>query len=215
MKPDYYDILGVHKSATTEEIRKAFKKKAMRLHPDRDPSPDALERFELVREAYVVLSDPHRRNAYDGNEDDEPDIDNRARNTLMEMFDKIISDDSFDTTKDPIHIIKMSAKQFINNNNKAINANQLQLRRLENIEKRIHRKHPDDTNYLAFVVRQKRDSIEKDNLKLEEEIEISERVLTLLEEFDFEVEVREDEAYSNSPIINPYVRSSDPLSGLL
>jgi molecular chaperone DnaJ len=64
-KRDYYDILGVPRGATEEEVRKAFRKKALEFHPDRNKEPAAAERFKEVNEAYQVLTDPQRRAEYD------------------------------------------------------------------------------------------------------------------------------------------------------
>ena len=62
---DHYEVLGVDRSASAEEIKKAYRRLARELHPDVNPSEDAAERFKLVTHAYDVLSDPDQRERYD------------------------------------------------------------------------------------------------------------------------------------------------------
>jgi len=62
---DHYDVLGVSRDATPEEIKKAYRRLARELHPDVNPGEDASERFKLVTHAYDVLSDPDQRARYD------------------------------------------------------------------------------------------------------------------------------------------------------
>ncbi|HLT10798.1 MAG TPA: DnaJ C-terminal domain-containing protein [Micromonosporaceae bacterium] len=65
MARDYYEVLGVPRQATAEEIQQAFRRLARRYHPDINKSPGAEERFKEINEAYQVLSDPKQRARYD------------------------------------------------------------------------------------------------------------------------------------------------------
>ena len=65
-KRDYYEVLGVEKTATADEIKKAYRKKAIQYHPDKNPGDkEAEEKFKEAAEAYSVLSDPDKRSRYD------------------------------------------------------------------------------------------------------------------------------------------------------
>jgi len=70
---DHYTTLGLSSAATLADIKKAFRQKASSLHPDKNAALDAAARFRAVQEAYAVLSDADKRQAYD---------DNRRRNLL-------------------------------------------------------------------------------------------------------------------------------------
>lgn len=64
-KQDFYDVLGVSKNASADELKSAYRKKARQHHPDVDKSPNAEKKFKEINEAYQVLSDPQKREAYD------------------------------------------------------------------------------------------------------------------------------------------------------
>ncbi|XP_053211256.1 dnaJ homolog subfamily B member 9-like [Panonychus citri] len=64
-KQDFYDLLGVSKTATDREIKRAFRKLALKYHPDKNKSKTAEEKFREIAEAYGTLSDPDKRKKYD------------------------------------------------------------------------------------------------------------------------------------------------------
>jgi len=64
-KRDYYDILGVSKTATADELKKAYRKLALEWHPDRNKAANAHDKFKEINEAYAVLSDKSKRETYD------------------------------------------------------------------------------------------------------------------------------------------------------
>ncbi|MGZ4838479.1 MAG: DnaJ domain-containing protein, partial [Terriglobales bacterium] len=65
-KRDYYEVLGVTRTATEQEVKSAYRKLALQYHPDRNPdNPDAEERFKECTEAYTVLADADKRSNYD------------------------------------------------------------------------------------------------------------------------------------------------------
>lgn len=75
---DHYAALGLNSAATLADIKKAFRQLAALHHPDRNPAPDAAARFRAVQQAYEVLGDTARREAYDTN---------RKRNLLDNPLD--------------------------------------------------------------------------------------------------------------------------------
>ena len=64
-KRDYYEVLGVSKSTSLDEIKSQYRKLALKFHPDRNKSSEAPEHFKEISEAYAVLSDPEKRKIYD------------------------------------------------------------------------------------------------------------------------------------------------------
>lgn len=65
MGKDYYKILGILKGASEDDVRKAYRKMALKFHPDKNKSAGAEEKFKEIAEAYEVLSDKRKREIYD------------------------------------------------------------------------------------------------------------------------------------------------------
>ena len=65
MGKDFYAILGVEKNASEDDIKKAYRRMALRFHPDKNKEPDAEEKFKEIAEAYEILSDKKKRDLYD------------------------------------------------------------------------------------------------------------------------------------------------------
>lgn len=96
---DYYEILGVPRDASQEDIKSAFRRLARQYHPDVSDAPDAEERFKEINEAYGVLSDPEKRRRYDqfghaglGNLGDMPDF---ATMDFSDIFEEILGSFGF------------------------------------------------------------------------------------------------------------------------
>ena len=64
-KRDFYDVLGVSKNASSDEIKKAYRKQALQWHPDRNKSTEASEKFKEINEAYEILGNPQKKQTYD------------------------------------------------------------------------------------------------------------------------------------------------------
>ena len=64
-KRDYYEVLGLERDASEADVKKAYRRLAMKFHPDRNQDPSAEEKFKEASEAYEVLSDPSKKGTYD------------------------------------------------------------------------------------------------------------------------------------------------------
>lgn len=73
-KKDYYEILGLTKGASEEDLKKAYKKLALKFHPDKNRAPNATDAFKKISTAFACLNNPEKRRIYDqhGSEEDFP-----------------------------------------------------------------------------------------------------------------------------------------------
>ena len=96
-KKDLYEILGIGRDATKEEIKKAYRKLALKYHPDHNPgNQEAEEKFKEVNMAYEVLSDPGKKKEYDetGNYDGEDNVRKAAIDHLRSMMAQAVKQDN-------------------------------------------------------------------------------------------------------------------------
>ena len=96
-KKDLYEILGIGRDATKEEIKKAYRKLALKYHPDHNPgNQEAEEKFKEVNMAYEVLSDPDKKKGYDetGNYDGEDNVRKAAIDQLRSMIAQAVKQDN-------------------------------------------------------------------------------------------------------------------------
>lgn len=94
MTPDYYHVLGVPEDASTLDIKKAYRRLALRYHPDKNPSADAHAKFIEINEAYLILSDDEARRRYDATRvHDDPHRAYRQRSNSGSAFESTRTDD--------------------------------------------------------------------------------------------------------------------------
>ena len=99
---DYYDILELPRDANIDDVKKAYKKLALKYHPDKNKDKDAAQKFNNISEAYQVLSDSHKKFDYDNRH-----INNIVLRNPFELFNELFmfADNLFMMVQ-PIHIIE-------------------------------------------------------------------------------------------------------------
>ena len=94
-KRDYYEVLGLNRDSSEDDIKKAYRKLAMKHHPDRNPdNPRAEEHFKETKEAYEILSDSRKRSAYDqhGHAGVDPGMGGAGAQGFTDAFSDIFGD---------------------------------------------------------------------------------------------------------------------------
>lgn len=187
---DLYETLGVPRDATQEEIRQAYKRKAQRLHPDRNPSEQAEEEFRRVQHAYDVLGDPERRKRYDatGTTSTKNDIEDAAQAKLAEIFALAIRTATDD--RDLIEEVRRSVVHTKTTMDRDVSKLRSEIKKLEKTRARVKRKD-DGFNLFDHVAAEQ---IKRHNQKINEIVtnyEVADKILKMLDDYECDVQKRE------------------------
>ncbi len=125
MNNNYYEILGVSKNATSDEIKKSYRKLALKHHPDKNPNDE--DKFKKISEAYSVLSDPEQRKNYDMGGIDFANIFQQRGMNPFEMFNNIFKQrqttSQYKQNRDYIMTLNITLKQIAQNKKLKISYN--------------------------------------------------------------------------------------------
>lgn len=185
---DLYDELGVGKDASQDDIKKAYRKKAFKAHPDRGGSTEAMQRLAL---AYKVLGSEERRQRYDntGQTDTaESAIEAYIRGEMTSLILTCINEVPDPATVDILFVARNLVKERIANCFQQRSQIQMELRKLERAVKRFRRKKKDQRNFMREIVENHIKSIEQALRNCDENIDKNEALLAAVEEYEYDVD---------------------------
>jgi curved DNA-binding protein CbpA len=182
---DHYHTLGVNNDASDEEITKAYRKKAMKNHPDRQGGSE--EAFYPIQLAYSVLSDPEKRKTYDetgldGTESQDDVIHAQLGNLFLELVGKVSDVDMIDIAAEMKKVLNISMTQY----GMRMQALRNEIEKRNKALKRITRK--DGENILAAMLSANIEALEQELAAKEGERIIGEKLLALVDEYVYQVE---------------------------
>ncbi len=106
MKENYYQILNISRTASLEEIKKAYRRLSKKYHPDSNPGKDAQEQFQRIAEAYAILQDPKKKSIYDR------ELEKQEKAVFSKPSEKYKKPDSFFTKGEQAVNLHKTEKQF-------------------------------------------------------------------------------------------------------
>jgi hypothetical protein len=180
---DLYEILGVAVTATPEEIRAAFRKKARQTHPDMEGGSD--KAFAAVNEAHTILSDPERRKEYDasGTTAEKPALDEHATMVLVNVFSGWI--DAEDAPLDPIAYARQELMARIERCRKMSTDAQRVIRKLQGKLRGVRMKNAARSNALEGLVNSRIGDAKDVITTNDTVVKAAGRALQLLEDYEF------------------------------
>jgi len=183
MNTNLYDILGLSKDATFEEIKAKYKSLAQQHHPDKGGDP---ELFKQIKNAYEILSDPINRKRYDttGQFETKSSLRDSALEQLSRVFFNLIPNVNPETD-DLILIMKNESRREKENINNDINGCNNRMFKLKKIINKIKRKKDDGENLLKMFAENQLKAHENELQNYIRQIQIVDTVIEILEEYQY------------------------------
>jgi len=184
-KKDPYKTLGVGEQATTDEIKKAFRKKAKEFHPDKNGNAD---QFSEVAFAYRLLMDPEKRNRYDSTgdaseRDMQTDVFNAIGTALLQIIEQTKPNVEYTNILQLLRLHFDKSRQGCMN---ALQACERDIKNLKNIMKKFKRKNADTPDVITNILTMKIQDHERQMSDAKAAKTICVAVLKYLEDFDYE-----------------------------
>lgn len=195
---DPYDEIGVPRNATEDEIKKAFRKKAMTCHPDRNPGKEAEDRFKDLTDAYMILGKRDKRDHFDHTgEKKEQSNDQASAVEVLVMALKAVMQQAVKSAHD-FDILKEMSTRLRNGMDAAkgtIQLNKTELKKLGVLEKKLSLKDPDENDFLRQTLIDMLREMEHRISDAKEELRVAKIALHRLKIYKFDF-VKQEYGYS-------------------
>lgn len=186
--PDHYETLGVGRGATPEELKRAYRKRAQKAHPDKGGKP---EEFTAIQRAWDVLGDEKKRARYDRGEDPkaghEDSIEERAQKEIANLIITAVQSCPDLDHMNVVADVTSSVQRKIGNMHQEIKQAESSIKRCENARKRLRRKKP-GPNLVASMIDAQIGAIRRGIAAKRNDIELCELVVKLLADYEYSVD---------------------------
>jgi curved DNA-binding protein CbpA len=206
-----YEILGIPKTATADQIKKAYRKLAKKLHPDSNPGEDSAAKFHVVQEAYEVLSDPEFRARYDQTGEipkrtKQPDHDAELISSLHNLLTSVLGDMWIDhTNTDLVDRMTKKMRDHRRTMEGRLQTIQANLKKYRAIAKRFEVDEATE-NYLVEIVRTEINAGEASEADQKKQLDICTRVLNYLKKCKYRTDKDSLKVEFRVPMIGQWVQ---------
>lgn len=197
---DLYTTLGINRSASPDEIKRAYRSKAHEHHPDKNQSdPEAEARFKDVKRAYEILRDTARRKRYDetgdtGSGQQELTIEQDARLQLVLVLMSVVDETYDPRAVDLIHILRERTQECVRKMIIGIGQAEVSLENQQAMRKRLKKKSGEDGSFLLEALDHKIRDTECAITHGNRQVEVGQAMLKMIDEHQYE---RDDDIFSS------------------